>query len=217
MEVPPVKRLTLALAPAAAVCLAVNAFAQTAAPISDKDRAALVEYLKTTRDQVLAESATLTEAQWTFKTAPDRWSVGEVVQHLALAESLIFDMQQKQLRAPAASIEQLAATKGKDEMVRKMIPDRTKKVQAPEPLQPTAAATLGGQAATIEAFRERRTKTIDYVAVTKDDLRGHVANSPLGPLDAYQWLLYMAAHSERHLAQIKEVKADPKFLKAASD
>jgi DinB superfamily len=211
-----VNRLKPALLAAAAICLAVEATAQTAAQISDTERAALVEYLTTTRDQVLAESTKLTEAQWTFKAAPDRWSVGEVVQHLALAEPFIFDMQQKLLSAPPATAEQLAATKGKDDMIRKVIPDRTKKAQAPEPLQPTASK-LGGQAETVAAFRERRTKTIDYAAKTKDDLRARVGDSPLGPLDAYQWLLFTAAHSERHLAQIREVKADPKFPKTAAN
>jgi hypothetical protein len=35
----------------------------------------------------------------------------------------------------------------------------------------------------------------------------------MGELDAYQWMLFMAAHSKRHLAQIEEVKADPNFPK----
>jgi hypothetical protein len=30
-------------------------------------------------------------------------------------------------------------------------------------------------------------------------------------MDAYQWLLLLAAHTERHTAQIEEIKADPKF------
>jgi len=210
-----VKRLQAILLAAAAIALAPTMSAQTAPGISEKERAALLEYLTTTRDQVLAESAKLTEAQWTFKTAPERWSVGEVVQHLALAEPFIFDLQQKTLSGPAATAEQMAATKGKDDMIRKVIPDRTKKAQAPEPLQPAKAGNMGGQAAIVAAFRDRRNKTIEYASKTKDDLRGRVADSPLGPLDGYQWLLFMAAHSERHLAQLREVKADPKFPKAA--
>jgi hypothetical protein len=201
---------------AAALCLAVPASAQTAAQITDADRSAVVQHLTSARDQVLAEAAKLTDAQWTFKAAPDRWSVGEVVQHLALAESFLFDLQQKQLKAAPATTEQLAAVKGKDEMLRKVIPDRTKKAQAPEPLQPNAGTKLG-QADTIAAFRDRRAKTIDYAAKTKDDLRGRVGDSPLGPLDGYQWLVFIAAHSERHLAQIKEVKADPKYPKASGN
>jgi hypothetical protein len=46
------------------------------------------------------------------------------------------------------------------------------------------------------------------------DLRAHVFDSPLKqPLDAYEWLLFMGAHSERHTKQILEVKADPGFPK----
>jgi hypothetical protein len=202
---------------AAVVALAPATSAQTTTGISDKERAALVEYLTTMRDQVVSESATLTEAQWQFKTAPERWSVGEVVEHLALAEPLIFGLQQKTVAGPPATAEQIAGTKGKDDMIRQVIPDRTKKAQAPEPLQPGKAQSLGGQAAVVAAFKERRTATIDYASKTKDDLRSRVADSPLGPLDAYQWLLFIAAHSERHLAQLKEVKADPKFPKAGAE
>ena len=165
------------------------------------------------RDQVLKESSTLTAAQWNFKAAPDRWSVGEVVHHLALAETLLFDMQQKQASGPAATAEQLAGTKGKEAMIRSAIPDRTKKFQAPEPLQPAKDSTLTTQKDILAAFRDRRTKTIDYASQTKDDLRSRVGDSPAGPMDAYQWLLFMAAHSERHLAQLREVKADPNFPK----
>jgi hypothetical protein len=32
-------------------------------------------------------------------------------------------------------------------------------------------------------------------------------------MDTYQWILMLSAHSERHLAQLLEVKADPNFPK----
>ncbi len=210
-------RLNSALLAAAALCVAPPASAQTPGQIAESERAALVQHLTTTRDQVLAESAKLTDAQWTFKAGPDRWSVGEVVQHLVLAEPFLFETQQKVLSAPPATAEQVAAAKGKEEMIRKVIPDRTQKFQAPEPLQPTTASKMGGQAETVAAFRDRRAKTIDYATKTKDDLRGRIGDSPLGPLDGYQWLVFIAAHTERHLAQLKEVKADPKFPKAAAN
>jgi hypothetical protein len=34
------------------------------------------------------------------------------------------------------------------------------------------------------------------------------------PLDGYEWLLFIGAHSERHTKQILEVKADPNFPKS---
>jgi hypothetical protein len=66
---------------------------------------------------------------------------------------------------------------------------------------------------TLKQFKESRAKTVAFLKDTKD-LRQHAADSPLGKkLDAYQWLLFIAAHSERHTKQILEVKADPKFPK----
>jgi hypothetical protein len=199
---------------AAALVLMVGLGVPARAEITPQDRTKIVQYLTTTRDQVLAEAASISEEQWNFKAGPDRWSVGEVVEHLALAESFLFDLQQKTVSGPAATPEQLAAAKGKEEMLLKAIPDRTKKAQAPEPLQPKTR--IGSRTEVLAAFKERRQKTLDYASKTKDDLRARVGDSPLGPLDAYQWLLFLPAHTERHLAQIKEVKADAKFPKAAA-
>jgi hypothetical protein len=58
-----------------------------------------------------------------------------------------------------------------------------------------------------------RERTMEFLTSTPG-LRDHVMDSPLGqPLDAYEWLLFISAHSERHTKQILEVKADPGFPK----
>ncbi len=49
---------------------------------------------------------------------------------------------------------------------------------------------------------------------TTPDLREHVTEGPVGKLDAYEWLLFIGAHSERHTKQILEVKADAGFPKS---
>ncbi len=38
-------------------------------------------------------------------------------------------------------------------------------------------------------------------------------DGPVGNMDGYQFILFIAAHSERHVKQIKEVEADPSFPK----
>ena len=207
-------RLNLRTLAAAGTILLIASGAPVAEEISSQDRAKLVQYLTSTREQVLAEAASLTDAQWSFKAAPDRWSVGEVVEHLALAEPFIFELQQKTIAGPPATAEQRAAAQGKDEILLKRIPDRTQKADAPEPLQPTKR--MGSRAEVLAAFKERRAKTIDYANKTSDDLRGRVGDSPLGPTDGYQWLLFIGAHTERHLAQIREVKAHAQFPKSTS-
>ena len=72
---------------AAIVMLVLAPAVPSGEAISKQDRDAVVKYLTTTRDQVVAETEKLSDAQWNFKAGPDRWSVGEVVEHLALAET----------------------------------------------------------------------------------------------------------------------------------
>jgi hypothetical protein len=48
---------------------------------------------------------------------------------------------------------------------------------------------------------------------TSADLRQHVSDGPFGSMDAYEWILFIGAHSERHTKQILEVKAAPDFPK----
>jgi hypothetical protein len=43
---------------------------------------------------------------------------------------------------------------------------------------------------------------------SSDNLDHHFAPlGPLGDLDGYQWLLLLASHTDRHVAQMEEVKA----------
>lgn len=66
---------------------------------------------------------------------------------------------------------------------------------------------------TLKHFGESRARTIAFLNDTQD-LRDHAIDSPLGKkLDGYQWLLFIAAHSDRHTKQMLEVKADPAFPK----
>lgn len=65
----------------------------------------------------------------------------------------------------------------------------------------------------VQHFEDCRAKTVAFLTGTKD-LRGHGIDSPLGQkLDAYEWVRYISAHTERHTKQIAEVKADPSFRK----
>jgi hypothetical protein len=185
------------------------------AELSAGDRAKLVKYLTATRDQVLSEAGNLSEAQWSFKAAPDRWSVGEVVEHLTLAEPFLFDLQQKTMTGAPATPDLLKAAQGRDEFILKAIPDRTQKAQAPEPLQP-AVKERRSRADVLAAFKDRRGKTLEYAGKTTHDLRSRVSESPIGPVDGYQWLLFIGAHTERHLAQIREVKAHAQFPKGTT-
>jgi hypothetical protein len=135
-----------------------------------------------------------------------------VVEHLAAAEDLLRGMTQEQvMKSPAVPVRDAVETRKADEGVLMMVPDRSRKAQAPEPLKPTNR--FGSPAAAQKHFVESRAATEEYLKSTPG-LRAHLGDSPLGKLDGYEFVLFIAAHSERHTKQMLEVKADPNFPKS---
>jgi hypothetical protein len=56
-------------------------------------------------------------------------------------------------------------------------------------------------------FEERRAANIEFARTTQESLRGRFYPHPLvGMIDCYQWLLFLAAHTERHSAQMEEIR-----------
>ncbi len=199
------KKVSLLLG--ALLILSTVAFGQA---LTQADRERAVKYLEQTRDGVASATKGLSEAQMNFKSAPDRWSVAETLEHIALAEDFLLQNVSGMMKAPPGAADRDTAKI--DAMVLAMIPDRSHKAQAPPPLVPTGRWI---PAETLDHFLKSRAKTIAFLESTPD-LREHVGgDSPIGqPMDAYQWLLFVAAHSERHTKQILEVKADPTFPKS---
>ena len=178
--------------------------------LTQADRDKGVQYLEQTRDGVVAAVKGLSDAQLKFKPGPDRWSVAETLEHITVSEDFLFqNIANNIMKAPAGAPDRDTAKI--DAFVLSAIPDRSHKAQAPEPLRPNARWT---PAETLDHFLESRAKTIAFLQSTPD-LRAHVVNGPPlnQPMDAYDWLLFISAHSERHTKQILEVKADPNFPK----
>lgn len=173
---------------------------------ADRDRA--INYLESTKQAVIDATKSLSKAQWNFKEADDRWSVANVVEHIAVSEDrFLAVITEKVMNAPPR--EAGDDVKALDQLVMSQIPDRSTKVQAPDAVKPTNR--FGSPEAALKHFIESREKTIAYLRKT-DGLRDHALDSPFGKkLDAYQWLIFCGAHSERHAKQINEVKANAKF------
>ena len=177
----------------------------------ERDRA--VDYLKQTQKDFLAATEGLSEAQWKFKAAPDRWSIAETAEHIAVTEQTIWELVSGKIMKSPATPEKAAEAKGKDEIILTRIPDRSRKAQAPEQLRPTGRWAT--RAALVKDFEGKRAQEIAYLAETKEDLRNHFEEHPfLKTMDAYQWLIFNGAHCKRHTAQILEVKADPNYPKS---
>jgi hypothetical protein len=179
-------------------------------PLSQKDRDFAMSHMHATRKQFLDSVEGLSPAQWNFKAGPDRWSIAECAEHIAASETYIWGLVEKLAAAPASKPEEIEKTKGKDATLVKIVPDRSTKFQAPEPIKPKKL--LADPTEYIAKFKAARDEHIAYVEATQDSLRDKVSPHPAaGPLDAYQWILLISGHSERHTLQILEVKAAPGY------
>lgn len=179
--------------------------------LTKKERKFAKEHLKETKKDLTKTVEGLTPAQLSFKVDSTRWSVEDCVKHIAMAEMGLWKTIQDGLSQPP-NPEKRAEIKMTDEQLVKAIQDRSTKFQAPEPLQPKNTP-FKSMAEALSSFKENRTKLISYIDDTQEDMRNHVINFPVGIMDAYQLVLLMSAHSNRHTQQIKEVMADPNFPK----
>jgi hypothetical protein len=192
---------------AAQLMVATVCIAAAGQSLTQTEKEQTLRYLSETRNGVVDAVKGLSEAQWKFKPAPDRWSVAEVVEHLALIEDILSQKVLGNLeKAPAPSNDR--DPKQVDAMLLAKIPDRSTKFQAPPAAVPTGRWT---PTETLEHFLAGRAQTVTLFKSTAD-LRDHAINHPVfGQLDGYEWVLAVAAHSARHTKQILEVKADPNF------
>lgn len=181
--------------------------ASAAQTLTQVEREHAVQYLNETRNGVIQAVKGLSDAQWKFKPGPDRWSIAEIVEHLALTEDLISQKVLVNLKtAPAGSADR--DPKQVDAMILKAMPDRTTKYQAPQPIVPTGRWT---PSQALNHLLESRAQTIVLFQSLPDPRQHVIAHPAFGPLDGYEWVVAAAGHSARHTQQILEVKADPSF------
>lgn len=184
----------------------ICALVAQAEPLARGERDRAMSYLHATRKQFVDAIQGVSPEQARWKPAPGRWSVAEVVEHIAVSEEFIFKLVTGQIiKGSPATPEQKAQTAGKDATIPTMVTDRSQKFQAPEPIAPS------GRFASLEAaakeFLAARDRSIRFMETTDVSMRDYVRPHPaMKELDAYQWILLMAAHTERHLKQLQEVK-----------
>lgn len=191
--------------------LMMAALALPAADAGNADQKAVVEHLQKTSKKFQESVKGLSEAQWNFKAGPDRWSIAECAEHIAVSEDFIRGLVEQAIATPATTAADAAASAAKDAKLLGMITNRSQKAEAPPQVKPKAQ--FGNPAGSVEHFRDSRAKTVALLK-PRADLRQHVMKHPaFGELDAHQWALFLSGHTERHTLQIEEVKQQPGYPK----
>ncbi|MBL4678889.1 MAG: DinB family protein [Mucilaginibacter sp.] len=189
--------------------IAYKSNAQTQLTSAERDYA--LESLNETEAGVFSAVKNLNEAQLKFKPAADKWSIEECIKHIATAEKTLWAMVDESLKKPA-NPEKRSEIKFSDADLVKAVEDRSHKSKTFAALEP-ANSNYPNAADALADFKQNREKLIAFVKNTQDDLRNHVSVLPIGTYDAYQFILLISAHSNRHTQQIDEIMANPGFPK----
>ena len=127
----------------------------------------------------------------------------QVVDHLVVVAPIYWQDLQTALKKPAAT----GASRMSDADILWYGIDRT----AREKAIPTEVPKGQWQnlRAALDEFRKHHARLKQFIATTDDDLRRHIVERQGS--DAYQWALLISTHEQRHILQIREIKANPKF------
>ena len=177
--------------------------------LTSQQREALVQELQRSRQALMDAGTGLSPAQWNWKAAPDRWSVAECLDHVALVEKMLAGRMER-IAAAVPDAEAGARVAGREEVVVKGGRSRENKRQAPDMARPTAR--FASLAEFEQHFAPLRQANIDFVKSTQAPLHALIEPHPaLGEMSGHQWLWFLSAHCERHAAQAREVRETEGF------
>jgi len=170
--------------------------------------APLVDRIEAQRSTLLATIAGQPASVLETKPAPDHWSPSQVLEHLAIVESGVARLLARRLqRAQEAGLGMESSTEPIDSS-RWGAAYMGRKIEAPENVRPPgqigADDAIAHLAAAHVALRETLAAADGY------DLSSVMAQHQIfGDLNMYEWLGFLPAHEQRHVAQIaRSLKGD---------
>jgi hypothetical protein len=147
----------------------------------------------------------VTPARRSERPAPDRWSVAEVLEHLAMVENAVLKACGRQLAAAreAGLPPETETSPILESLPPARVANRERAWIAPDRLMPKGMDAS-------DAWREvetARERLLEFIRSSDGLALGQVSfpHPVLGTLNLYQWLLFAAGHHARHAAQIREI------------
>ena len=173
------------------------------AGITDLERQRLLAHLEMTERWLIDEVTGLTPAQQSARPAPAAWNILEVLDHLVLVGPLYWEDLQRALQTEPRDLN----AADRDASILWYGIDRSERQQAIAGER--IKGTVRDAETALTAFRKNTAQLRHFIKTTNADLRRHyVAREAC---DAYQWALLISTHVQRHILQIREIKAAAGF------
>jgi len=177
-----------------------------AGPMTAGERQRLVAHFEMTEAWLVSELEGLTDPQLRFRMTPDSWTIMDVVEHLAIAEPQYWKNLQDPLKQPVKEGFKPQAT---DAGILWYGIDRTERTKTGDARVPRG--TFPSVKESLASFRKLRAIMLDTARTSQEDFRGRALEG--GYQDLYQWFLMISTHSQRHILQVREIKAHAKYPK----
>lgn len=178
---------------------------------TETDRQYLLANLIRSKEELLKETKGLTKEQWSFKESPDRWSINQVVEHIAIWELLLDHEISRALRdGPKPELYKTATA---DSIFLGFIMEEKPhiSIEYTKPFTYTVPMGVNDLQNNMAWFLKMRDESIAWIEKVKEDLRSY--NLKTGSPNIHQRYITLFGHSDRHLRQIRKIKQHPNYPK----
>jgi uncharacterized damage-inducible protein DinB len=167
--------------------------------------ASIRERLEAERQRLRERLAAIPAELQGRRPSADRWSIAEVVEHLARIEGGVTKMLSHfGAAAPAGDVAPPAMTAHATPELGRRVRHRGTRIEAPERVRPGGG--LDGATALAQLESARQALLAAFAAANRDALDVHTWPHPVfGPLTLRSWVSFTADHEARHSAQIAEI------------
>jgi uncharacterized damage-inducible protein DinB len=165
------------------------------------DNQKLAALLRASRTRFLSSFADVAEQDCRTSAEEGAWSVLDCVEHIAAAERLMLKLLQEQRRPRASD------APNREQIFLERMGARTRKVESPESGRPRGRFPSLAEAR--DQFELSRAAAIRFAEQNTEDFRATEVTHPhplVGDVSAYEMLIIIAKHAERHALQIEEIK-----------
>jgi hypothetical protein len=170
----------------------------------------IFESIEQVRRSVYDRVAGLAAEQAAFRNEPDGWSPAQLAEHMCVSEERLAGAIQRYLSAAEAQGRPAASPAIAPVSLERIQEQAKAKFKSPEATQPSGSLSIPEILERMRRSRENlmamrcRLEAIDVSDVT-------FPHPVFGPLNLYEWVLFVGMHERRHLRQIEAVMASPGF------
>jgi uncharacterized damage-inducible protein DinB len=162
------------------------------------------------QSRFIAAVSNLTEAQANFRPDEDQWTIAEIVEHVSIVNDGLLRITHKLLKEAEAAPKPPKADLNLGHTILDENGNQPPPFQAPDRVRPQGGMSIEDSLvkmrATLAGFAEIQSR-LEAV-----DLSEPMFTHPLiGPINAYQWMVLLSEHEDRHRGQIERLKATAGF------